>query len=289
VKRQRAIIVGPPTDLTFAVDQRLSARRDTEIVAGPARQAEHDALAQALVEDRIDTVVHTGLVSWGRDLTADVIGTMRLAAAVTHPDAVVQRVVVTSSTAVYPATSRGPKFHRESETIQPDSAGIPAQLFEAESYVRKLAADQPNIDVCVLRLADLAGTRPGGPLAELLRAPLVPAVAGFDPMITLLHIDDAAAAIEHAVTSRLAGTYNVAAPQPMRWRAAVRLIGSRVQHVPLTTAWLRPLGRWSDGLLVPPELFDVLRFGRCVDTTLISGTGYRPRHTTADCVRMAAT
>ena len=147
-----------------------------------------------------------------------------------------------------------------------------------------MSVRSPHINVSILRLADLAGTSPGGPLAELLRGPVIPQVPGFNPSIQLLHLDDAAAALAHAVDRGLAGVYNVAGPQPLRWREAVQLRRPETSSPPIVR-WARTLVRPPRTPVMSAETFDVLRFGSCIDTALVATTDFRCRHTTADCVR----
>ena len=282
MKRRRALIVGDPTPLTETVAALLRVRR-FEVVEPEAHTSDFDVLTRTLIDHRVDAVVHTGLIRWGRRLDADVVGTMRLAAAITHPDSEVRTVTVASSAAAYGASSQAPALRRESDTPHPASGTVAARILEAEDYLRSMSARSPHINVSILRLADLAGTSPGGPLIELLRGPVVPQLPGFNPRIQLLHADDAAAALTHAVDRGLAGVYNVAGPQPLRWRDAVQL------RQPETSS--PPLVRWARALVRPPwtpvisaDTFDVLRFGRCIDTALLTATDFHCRHTTEDCV-----
>ncbi len=70
----------------------------------------------------------------------------------------------------------------------------------------------------------------------------------------------------------------------VRWGRAARLAGRRTMpilaHFGPTTALLRTFAVPT----VPTALVDVLRFGRCVDTGALSGTGFTPDHSTVACV-----
>ena len=39
---------------------------------------------------------------------------------------------------------------------------------------------------------------------------------------------------------------------------------------------------------VPTTLIDVLRFGRCADTSALAGTGFSANHATEECIRAIA-
>jgi UDP-glucose 4-epimerase len=241
----------------------------------------------ALLDSGADAVVDHCAILRGRVLDVVVIGTMRLAAALADPAVAVRTVVMASSVAAYDASSHAPVLRRESEELRPDAETTAARVLEAESYVRRFAEAHPHINVSILRLADLAGTSPGGPLAELLDADRVPVLAGFDPMIQMLHVDDAAAALAHAATGALAGTFNVAAA-PMRWRNAVQVAQRPVREIPDVGPWTVPFARLLGMAATSDDTVDVLRFGRCVDTALLAGTGFHPRRTSADCARSGA-
>src|SRR6185312_13511890 len=103
------------------------------------------------------------------------------------------------------------------------------------------ATTTPNVSVSILRLADLAGPGTRDPLAAILADPVVPAVWGFDPSVQLLHVDDAVEALGHAVEHDLAGIYNVAAHDLVRWRRAGRLMRKPVVELPPTSP--APLAR----------------------------------------------
>ena len=285
MRRRRIVVVGDPSPLRASCTAMLRTRRDVTVVDAPDDPADFEALTRTVLGAHVDAVVDTGLVCWGRRPEAGVIGTMRLAAAVAHPDAAVRTVAAASSAAAYSASSRAPLFRREAEHVQPATGTLAAQLVEAEQYLRSMAMANPHIAVSILRLADLAGPPPSrGPLAELLGAGLVPMLAGFDPLIQLLHVDDAAAALQHAVVGGLAGIYNVAAHPPLRWSDAIRRAGATVARLPPLGPWTGAWARARGFAPIAPDTADVLRFGRCIDVTLIAGTGFQPRHTTADCV-----
>ena len=211
-----------------------------------------------------------------------VIATMRLAAAAAHRTTTVRRVVMASSTRVYPVSSRAARLHPESEPLQPRRGSLAAPLVEAEGYVRDLATTNPNLSASILRLADLAGPGTHDPLPSVLAGPVVPAVWGFDPPVQLLHVDDAVAALEHAADHDLAGVYNVGADELVRWRRAARLARKPLIELPRRPGQpLARLLRWVYRLDAGDDILDVLRFGRGAATDAFTRSGFRPTQTTA--------
>jgi UDP-glucose 4-epimerase len=241
----------------------------------------------------VDTIVHaamcptrSGAQERGR---ADVIFTLQVGAAASGRDSPVRTLVAVSSTEVYPAEARTPLWRREDEPLRPSPSSEAASALEAEDQLRDVAEHHPHVAVSILRLADLAGPEVVSPLGMLLRRPLVPFVAGYDPAVQLLHIDDAVGAIIHAVTHELAGTYNVAGPGVVHWRRAAGRVGG--MPVPVPAVWISKAVATAialpAGLDALSRVGDVLRFGRCVDTTALADSGFVPRQTTEACVRGA--
>ncbi|MFT3853538.1 MAG: NAD-dependent epimerase/dehydratase family protein [Ilumatobacteraceae bacterium] len=250
-------------------------------------------VAAGIDTESIDTVVHAGMCP-GRSGAAatggaDVIATQRLAAALSDRGTPVRAVVAVSSSEVYVPLAAAPQWRREDEPLTAPPGSGAARVLEAEGYLRDLAEHQPHVCVAILRLAELAGPGMAGELAALWRRPLVPFVAGYDPQVQALHVDDALAAIEHAAIRELAGTMNVASRGTTTWRHTARLAGH-----PITPAIVASR-RWAEQMsrvgapCVASSAADLLRFGRCLDTTAIEATGFTPQHDVEACVRAAVT
>ena len=119
-------------------------------------------------------------------------------------------------------------------------------------------------------------------LAEL---PFVPAILGFDPRLQLVHEDDVANALFHATEHDLPGVFNVAADGVLALSEIAGLLGK--PFMPFLPPWgtglaLAPLRRL--GVRVPPELMNLLRFGRGVDNRKLKATGFTYRYTTREAV-----
>ena len=119
-------------------------------------------------------------------------------------------------------------------------------------------------------------------LAEL---PFVPAILGFDPRLQLVHADDVAGALLHATESDLPGVYNVAGDGVLALSEIAGLLGK--PFLPFLPPWgtglaLGPLRRI--GVKVPPEMMNLLRFGRGVDNRKLKAAGFEYRYTTREAV-----
>jgi UDP-glucose 4-epimerase len=299
------LITGVEDSIGRRLAERMAARADLETVIGLAdapstavegvevmrQHQEYTELADLLVSRAVDTIIHadrrwTQSAVGGDGRSQHVIATMQLAAAAAHDAATVRRVVMVSSTSVYPASSRAPLLHPESEQLHAEEGTLAASLLEAEGFVRDLASTNPNLSVSILRLADLAGSDTTDTLGRLLSGRVVPAVWGFDPAVQLLHVDDAVAALEHAADHELAGVYNVASNRLVRWRRAARLAGKPLIELPFVPP---PLGtamvRWAYRLSAGDDVLDVLRYGRRAATDALHRSGFQPTWSAEHCVR----
>jgi len=254
-----------------------------------AFDADHRALVEFLNDNEIDTVLHCGLAPdrsgrAGGPREARVIETMRLGAAIAHPDVAVAAWVVASSTAVYPASSQSPLLHREDGDTATDEA-VAGSLLEAEDYVRDVARRSPHMNVSILRLQQLVGPGVAGPLSALLSQPLLPAVVGYDALVQLLAIEDAVAALVFAAEIELAGVYNVASVGCLRWSEARRALGRpSLPVLPFEAGPLAPLARRVGIPHVPDGLLDLLRFGHVVDTAKLASAGFQPAYDQDACL-----
>jgi UDP-glucose 4-epimerase len=303
---RRVAVTGVSSPLGQRVATALAGRNDTDSVVGIdqrddalvaqawARAPEggvvhHRSMSDLVDAAAVDTIVHaamcpsrSGAEDGGR---ANVILTLQVAAAASGRDSPVRTLVAVSSTEVYPAAARAPLWRREDEALRPRPSSEAGMVLEAEDHLRDVAEHHPHLAVSILRLADLAGPHIASPLGLLVQRPLVPFVSGYDPAVQLLHIDDAVGAITHAVAQELAGTYNVAGPGVVHWQQAARRAGGMSVPLPVlritqAVATTITLPRRLDAAA---RLGDVLRFGRCVDTTALAKSGFIPTHTTAAC------
>jgi UDP-glucose 4-epimerase len=248
-------------------------------------------LVAFIADQRIDTVIHAGMVparsgSMARVGPADVIGTMRLCAAVGSPKVSVRSLLLVSSSDVYPADPHTPLLQREDDVTADGEAEPSASLLEAEEYGRDVARRLGHLDVAILRLAELGGGGLGGPLSSALLQPLVPDPLGYDAQVQWLHAADAVDAIAFAARLELAGVYNVASDGVLRWSEARSLRGRpSIPVLPFEAGPFAPLLRRFGVPHLPEGTGDVLRFGSAVDSAKLRSAGWQARHDQHGCVR----
>jgi UDP-glucose 4-epimerase len=240
----------------------------------------------------VDTIVHTFLVvdstrMSGRALhEVNVIGTMNLLAAASAPDSTVRHLVVKSSTLVYGSSYRDPTWFRENmRRVATPRTNVERSLLEVEGYLRDYAEDNPHVAVTVLRFANVLGADIVTPITTALSMPMTPCVLGFDPQLQFVEEDDVIRAIEHVIVGTRPGVFNVAGDGRLPWSEVAAIAGRRLVPLPpvLTRCAASPLGRLGI-VQLPPELLDLLRYGRGVDNRGLKQTGFEYRYTSAGAV-----
>ncbi|MGB9738142.1 NAD-dependent epimerase/dehydratase family protein [Chloroflexus sp.] len=190
---------------------------------------------ELLRAEQIETVIHFDLLGFDRPLPDhettvqhNVIRTMQLLGACRA--AGVRHIVVRSHGWIYGASPLNPLFITEDRpiTIQ-HRHGVLRTLGEIEQVVADFAAHHPHITVTLLRYVPLL--LHDTPLMRYLNAPSPPMLFGFDPMIQLLHVDDAARAVLAVVDRPTGGAFNIAPEQPMPLSQVIRRLGKQPSSV----------------------------------------------------------
>ncbi len=241
-------------------------------------------VAQVLKRDHADTLVHLALLSkpthntaWAHELEA--IGTMHVLNACAAVR--VHKVVLSSLSAVYGATPQNPNYLTESHR----PVGVPQSRFftdklEAERLARRFAAENRGSVVTTLRMANILGRRYNNYVARYFSLPVVPVMMGYDPLIQLLHEEDAVAALKLALDADFDGEFNVAADGVLPLSTVLALAGKLTLSIPHLVA--APLAQvlWMTQVLdMPSSWLEFLRHLCVVDTSKIrQEMGFTPRH-----------
>jgi UDP-glucose 4-epimerase len=238
---------------------------------------------------QVDTILHTFMVTNSTTVPnralheINVIGTMNLLAAAGAAGSSVRHIVVKSSTLVYGSSARDPStFHEDTPRGGPAKNNIERALIEAEGLVRDFSEDNPSTLVTVLRFANVLGTHLTTPLSRNLSRPLCPSIFGFDPLLQFVEEDDVVRALLHVTRGGIPGLYNVAGEGRLPWSEVAHICGTHLMPLsPYSPLKIRPLSRLFD---LPPELEDLLRYGRGVDTRRMLATGFDYQSTSAGAV-----
>ena len=238
---------------------------------------------------QVDTILHTFMVTNSVGLShramheINVIGTMNLLAAAGASGSSVRHVVVKSSTLVYGSTARDPStFHESTPRGGPARHSVERALLEAEGLVRDFSEDNPGTLVSVLRFTNVLGPHLSTAISRNLSRPFCPSIFGFDPLLQFVEEDDVVRALLHVTRGKIPGLYNVAGDGRLPWSEVASICGTHLVPLsPYSLLKIRPLWRLFE---VPPELEDLLRYGRGVDTRRLSATGFEFRATSVGAV-----
>ncbi|HET7304347.1 MAG TPA: NAD-dependent epimerase/dehydratase family protein [Segeticoccus sp.] len=261
---------------------------DAEFVRADIRSP---VVGKILVRAEVDTVVHMNMLSTpvaagGRSSQKEinVIGTMQLLAACQKAEGV-QRMVVKSSAAVYGSSPHDPaKFTEDMGPRVAPRAGFGKDSMEVEGYVRGFARRRPDVDVAVLRFANIVGPGMRTALADYFSLPVVPTPWGYDGRLQFVHEDDAVAALLLATQRAEVDTVNVAGDGALSVRQAVRLAHRASLPLPRGAGGLvGQLVRHTGLLDLSQQQMQFLSYGRALDTTRMRAVlGLEPRYSTRD-------
>ena len=224
------LVTGVSTPLAARVAQALSAEPGVRRVIGvdsapPAAMTGFDyapvdlhdeSLGRIVADSGADLILHLGLdTGHSANREDNLLGTMRVLTAVQR-SASVRRLVV-----------------RSSATLDADDAA------EVERHTRGLQRRRPDLEVAVLRFANLIGPKADTPLTRYLDSRVVPTVMGRDPQVRFLHEDDGVEALVRMAVSDGTGFFDVAGKDSVPLSQCLRRIGGH--PVPLPASGLRVL------------------------------------------------
>ena len=286
----RAVAGDPSVRRVIGVDI-VPPRGDMGDVSFVRADIRNPVIAKIIAKEDVDTVVHMSVIATpgsagGRNAMKElnVIGTMQLLAACQKAPGL-RALVVKSTTTVYGASSRDPAmFTEDMEPRRAPRAGYAKDVAEIESYVRGFARRRPDVQVTMLRAANVVGPHVVSPITSYFRLPVIPTVIGHDPRLQFLHEEDLFDALRHAVVADVAGTFNVAGDGVLMLSQAIR----RLQRpwVPMPAAVVGRVGSALRSARVAdfsPEQIGFLTYGRGVDTKAMrSVLGFQPRFTSEE-------
>lgn len=298
----KALINGVGGQLGAAIARRLSAQPGVSVIGlgrrtppGPIGSAEYlvarlagRQLVELLRAERVETVIHVDFL--GADEPAEsreaavqqnVLGTMELLGACAA--AGVRSVVLRSHAGVYGAAPTNPALIDEGRPVARHGlSGIVRDFAEVEQFIGDFAPQHPELSVAAMRCAPLLGA--WSPIVGYLRGPSPRTLFGFDPIIQLLHLDDAADAFVAAVGA--AGAFNLACDDTLRLSQAIRLAGQ--QPMGLFEPLVGLAGALGDHRMLANWPYDIsfLRYSCVVDSARARAElGWAPAHAAADALR----
>lgn len=249
-------------------------------------------LAELLRIEGVNTVCHLKFQDTARLSQAafdiNIMGTINLLEA--SADADVRKVVVMSSTAVYGARPGNPAFITERNSLNRNhNYGYTGYLGEIEAFCEGYKRQSLDVQLTILRFANIVGPTATTPLTRFLSEPFPPVLLGFDPMLQIIHENDVIGALVHAIDNDVAGPYNIASEGVIPLSKLLAMVGK----VPLPlfhpcaykgVTFLRRRGS-PISKYVPIEL-DFLRYPCVGDLTRMhNDLGFAPRYTAEETIR----
>ncbi len=248
-------------------------------------------IAKVIRNGEVDTVVHAAAASYaprsgGRATLKElnVMGAMQLFAACQNAPTV-RQVILKSTSEVYGSSAFDPVMFTEvTSSRKPLGEGFARDSIDIEGYARGLGRRRPDIDVTILRLANMIGPAMDTALSRYLAGPVVPTTVGRDARLQLLHEQDALGALERATVAGKAGTFNIGASGIIMMSQAIRRSGRL--PLPLPQSGVRvvdSLLRATGGSEINRDQIRYMTYGRVMDTTRMrTELGYLPKWTTIE-------
>jgi UDP-glucose 4-epimerase len=254
---------------------------------------QHALLRRVVEAAEIDTVIDSRLVvdstvtSARRAHENNVIGTMNVLAACSGPNSSVRKLIMKSSAQYYGAQQDDPAFFTESMgRPHPPRTSIERDILEAEASVAEFREKNPEVTVTVFRFANVLGPDVRTAHTRLFELPAIPMILGFDPRYQFVHEDDVVNALKHAALSDLPGIFNVAGDGVLAFTEVCSLLGK--PYLPVLPPWGTGIAAQAlrrVGVMLPPEMLNLLRFGRGLDNRRFRATGFGYRYTTRETVQ----
>lgn len=242
-------------------------------------------LARLLGDAGVDTLVHAAFLShpthateWAHEL--EDIGTMHVlnACAEVRP----RRLVLLSTTMVYGAAADNPNFLDEASALRRHAQSrFINDKVGAEKQVRRFAEENPDIEVCIVRVAPVLGPTIDNLFTRFFSRPVAPVMMGYDPLLQFVHESDAALALKRAVDAEVVGPFNIVGRGVLPYTTVLAMMGRVPLAMPHFVA--RPLSRllWVTQVFdSPPSFLDFLRYLCVADGARARRElGFTPRYT----------
>jgi UDP-glucose 4-epimerase len=297
----KELLADPSTELVVALDTRTPEIPADDRCIHVEADLRAPELPRLLAPHRIDAVVHNDVLQFpepGRSARllhdTNVVGTIQLlAAAAAQPE--LRTVVLRSSATIYGSEPNAPAFFTEDMATRfPQRTRWQRDAAEVEKLVAAFARRRPEVAVTLLRFQPILGRTLDTPIMRLIGSPVIPTWMGFDPMVQVIHGDDAIEAMVLALRSGVRGPVNVAAPDTVSLSRVLRRLGKTAIPLPGWEGFnlFMPLQGMLRRLGLPRMDLDTarfLRYGRGVDTTRMrEELGFEPSLSSIGAIELVA-
>ncbi|MHB8874760.1 MAG: SDR family oxidoreductase [Myxococcaceae bacterium] len=239
----------------------------------------------------VKAVIHMGIMHDPRMSTEEhhsfnVIGTTRLLDYCAKYG--VKKLVMLSSANVYGPSPDNSNFLSEDAPLMAASrfSGV-RDLIEVDMLAHGFFWRHPSVETAILRPVHIVGPTIKNAPSNYLRLKFPWVLAGFDPMVQLIHVEDVALALIEALRPEAKGVYNVVGPGEVPLSAIFRELSRTVIPVPhpLARPALKALFKYRMSSF-PVEELDHVQFLCAVDgSRWAKETGWKPRFGMRETIR----
>lgn len=278
------------TERIIGIDRRpfLGKPKDVEMHQLDLRKKKAEDVFR---KNDVKAVIHMGIMhdprmSEEEHHSFNVVGTTRILEYAAKYG--VKKVVVLSSANVYGPSPDNSNFLTEDAPLMAASrfSGV-RDLIEVDMLAHGFFWRHPQVETVILRPVHVVGPNIKNAPSNYLRLRHPWMLAGFDPMLQLIHVQDAARAMIEALRPEPKGVYNVVGPGEVPLSAVLRELGRTpipVPH-PLARSALNLLFRYRVANFPAPEL-DHLQFLCAVDgSRWAREVGWKPAYSMRETIR----
>lgn len=263
----------PDPRLIYRVVDLTRPRPVHDLVWGEARELGIDHVLHGIHHRRATDhgrTVHRQNVESTREL---------LRACLDHPT--IRRFVYRSFAEVYRFDSRTSNMVDESEALEFEAGTSQWVRDRVEADLEVCSHIGSSLSIAVLRYAEVFAPGAGSQLWDYMQSRVCLRPLGFDPMINVLSLEDAAAAAVAALTSAATGIFNIPGADTLPLSRAI--MESRRLDIPVPGALMAPLYRLRRRVTGFDFRYDInlrrFHFGGVVDGGRARRElGYEPRH-----------
>jgi len=278
------------TERLIGVDRRpfVGRPKDVEHVQTDLRKKKVEDIFR---RTSVKAIIHMGIMHDPRMSEEDhhsfnVLGTMRMLECAARWN--VKKVVVLSSGNVYGPSPDNSNFLTEDTPLM-GASKFPSvrDLIEVDMLAHSFFWKHPEIETVVLRPVHIVGPSIKNAPSNYLRLERPWVMAGFDPMVQLIHMEDVARAVNEALKPGRRGVYNVVGPGEVPLSQIFAELKRRPIPVPHVVArpLLKRLFRWGMASF-PAEEIDHLLFLCMVDgSRWAKETGWKPAFSMRETIR----
>lgn len=274
----------------IGIDRRpfVGKPKDVEMFQVDLRKKKTDDVFR---RHNVKAIIHMGILHDPRMSAEDhhnfnVLGTTRILECAAKYG--VKKLVVLSSANVYGPNPENSSFLTEDAPLMAASR-FPSvrDLIEVDMLAHGFFWRQPSTETVVLRPVHIVGPTIKNAPSNYLRVKRPMQLAGFDPMLQLIHMEDVARALAEAIKPGRKGVYNVVGPGEVPLSAVFKELGRRSIPVPHPLA--RPLlaAMFKYRLAsYPPEELDHIQFLCMVDgQRWVKETSFAPVYGLKETIR----